>query len=101
MPCVGAAGCPDSHRSFPMERTVFVTGADRGLGFALCAGLLEQGWQVFAGQYMPEWPDLVSLASRHPQTLQLVPLDVSSLESVQAAAQRVAAQTDHVDVLIN
>ena len=36
-----------------MARTVFVTGGDRGLGFALCAKLLEQGWQVFAGQYLP------------------------------------------------
>jgi nucleoside-diphosphate-sugar epimerase len=40
-----------------MARIVFVTGADRGLGFAVCAKLLEQGWQVFAGQYMPQWPD--------------------------------------------
>jgi NAD(P)-dependent dehydrogenase (short-subunit alcohol dehydrogenase family) len=36
-----------------MERTVFVTGGDRGLGFALCAGLLEAGWRVFAGQCLP------------------------------------------------
>ena len=42
-----------------MQRTVFVTGADRGLGFALCTGLVERGWCVFAGQYMPEWPELL------------------------------------------
>jgi NAD(P)-dependent dehydrogenase (short-subunit alcohol dehydrogenase family) len=84
-----------------MERTVFVTGADRGLGFALCAGLLEGGWQVFAGQYMPELPDLSTLAGQYPQALHIVPLDVSSVESARAAAQAVAAITDHVDVLIN
>jgi len=84
-----------------MAHTVFVTGADRGLGFALCTELLEQSWQVFAGQYMPEWPDLSALASQHTQTLQVVPLDVSSVESVHIAAQTVAALTDHVDVLIN
>ena len=39
-----------------MQRTVLVTGADRGLGFALCTGLLDRGWRVFAGQYMPDWP---------------------------------------------
>ena len=40
------------------RRTAVVTGADRGLGSALCAGLLERGWRVAAGQYLPEWPEL-------------------------------------------
>ena len=84
-----------------MAPTVFVTGGDRGLGFALCAGLLEQGWQVFAGQFMPEWPDLSHLAGQYSQMLHIIPLDVSRVESVQAAAQTVAALTDQVDVLIN
>jgi NAD(P)-dependent dehydrogenase (short-subunit alcohol dehydrogenase family) len=84
-----------------MERTVFVTGGDRGLGLALCAALLQQGWQVFAGQYMPGWPELPALADQHPRTLQIVPLDVSSPGSARSAAQAVAAITDHVDALIN
>lgn len=84
-----------------MTQTVFVTGADRGLGFALCTELLKQDWQVFAGQYMPDWPDLSLLAEQYPQTLQIVSLDVSSVESTQAAAQTVAKRTDYVDALIN
>jgi NAD(P)-dependent dehydrogenase (short-subunit alcohol dehydrogenase family) len=50
---------------------------------------------------MPEWPDLAALADRCPGTLHVVPLDVSSLESVQAASETVARTTDHVDLLIN
>jgi NAD(P)-dependent dehydrogenase (short-subunit alcohol dehydrogenase family) len=84
-----------------MEHTVFVTGGDRGLGFALCGGLLAGGWQVFAGQYMPEWPDLSDLAGKYPQALHIVPLDVRSVESARAASHAVAAITDHIDVLIN
>jgi NAD(P)-dependent dehydrogenase (short-subunit alcohol dehydrogenase family) len=84
-----------------MAQTIFVTGADRGLGFALCAELLKQDWQVFAGQYMPEWPDLSLLAVQYSQTLHIVSLDVNSVESAHAAAQAVAKRTDHVDVLIN
>jgi len=81
--------------------SAFVTGADRGLGFALCAGLLQRGWRVFAGQYMPDWPDLADLADQHPAHLDLVPLDVASLASVNAAAQTVLALTDHIDLLIS
>lgn len=84
-----------------MKSTVFVTGADRGLGLALCSGLLERGWLVFAGQYMPQWPELSALATQYPQTLTIVPLDVSSLESTRAAARAVEDITDHIDVLIN
>ncbi|HEY6075135.1 MAG TPA: SDR family oxidoreductase [Anaerolineales bacterium] len=84
-----------------MAHTAFVTGADRGLGFALCAELLKQDWQVFAGQHKPEGPDLATLAGQYPQTLHMVMLEVRSVESVQAAAQAVAGRTDHLDVLIN
>ncbi len=84
-----------------MQPIAFITGADRGLGFALCGGLLERGWRVFGGQYMPDWPDLAALAERFPETLHAVPLDVTSVESAQAAAQAVAGMADRVDLLVN
>ena len=83
------------------ERIAVVTGADRGLGQALTAGLLKQGWRVFAGQYMPTWPELETLAAAYPQTLTCMPLDVAALDSVQAAAATVRAATGRVDLLIN
>jgi NAD(P)-dependent dehydrogenase (short-subunit alcohol dehydrogenase family) len=49
-----------------LKQTAFVTGADRGLGFALCEGLLQRGWQVFAGQHRPGWPQLGELGQRFP-----------------------------------
>ncbi len=84
-----------------MKGTAFVTGADRGLGQALCAGLLERGWRVFAGQYMPDWPELAALAEQYSTTLHLIPLDVSSAESAHAAAREVSTMTDALDLLIN
>lgn len=84
-----------------MQRTVLVTGADRGLGFALCTGLLDRGWRVFAGQYMPDWPELAALAGQFPVSPHIVPLDVSSTESVQAAVRTVSEMADHIDLLIN
>jgi NAD(P)-dependent dehydrogenase (short-subunit alcohol dehydrogenase family) len=82
-------------------QTALVTGADRGLGCALCAGLLERGWRVIAGQYLPDWPELGALAERYPDALQIVPLDVGSTESVRAAAQTAARAADRVDMLIS
>ena len=84
-----------------MTQIAVITGADRGLGFALTERLIREGWVVFAGQYMPEWPQLTALRDQAPERLHIIPLDVSSTESVQAAAQAVAQRTDHVDLLIN
>lgn len=84
-----------------MPNTVLITGADRGLGYSLCESLLMQGWIVFAGQYMPNWPDLGALQAQSPQTLHILPLDVQSAESAQAAAQIVREQTHRLDMLIN
>lgn len=84
-----------------MERTVFVTGGDRGLGLGLCVGLLRLGWRVFAGQYLPDWPELPALKREYPDSLEMVPLDVASMESIRAAAAFVKARAGALDVLIN
>jgi NAD(P)-dependent dehydrogenase (short-subunit alcohol dehydrogenase family) len=84
-----------------MTQTVFVTGADRGLGFAMVEILLARGWQVFAGQNMPEWNGLAKLRERYPETLVVVPLDVRLIESARAAAGVVRGVTTGLDMLIN
>lgn len=84
-----------------MQKSAFVTGADRGLGLAICAGLLKRGWQVFAGQFMPEWLELANLSSKYHDNLSLVPLDVGSVDSAKRAAEMVAKQTQKLDLLIN
>jgi NAD(P)-dependent dehydrogenase (short-subunit alcohol dehydrogenase family) len=84
-----------------MDPFALVTGADRGLGLALSTSLLERGWQVFAGQYMPDWPELEALAGKYPRALHILPLDVSSIDSAKAAAQAAGKVSDHIDLLIN
>jgi NAD(P)-dependent dehydrogenase (short-subunit alcohol dehydrogenase family) len=84
-----------------MHSTALVTGADRGLGFGLTQGLLQRGYRVFAGQYMPDWHELGELAGTYPDTLHLVPLDVGDTASCAAAAAAVGAMTGTIDVLIN
>lgn len=84
-----------------MHPIAVVTGADRGFGRALTAGLLTKGWRVFAGQYLPDWPELDALVSQYPDHLELVPLDVSSSVSVQSAAEAVRQHSNGVDLIIN
>jgi NAD(P)-dependent dehydrogenase (short-subunit alcohol dehydrogenase family) len=82
-------------------KTVLITGADRGLGLALSAGLAAQGWTVFAGQYLPDWQDLNRLAEQFPGRVHPLALDVGSDDSVRQAAAQLARHTDSLDMLIN
>ena len=81
------------------NQVALVTGADRGLGLALTQSLLEQGWTVVAGQFL-DWPELEALSVQFPETLHIVPLDVSSDKSVKEAFIRTKTKIDHIDLLI-
>ncbi|CAM4284583.1 SDR family oxidoreductase [Paenibacillus tarimensis] len=82
------------------NKTAYVTGCDRGLGLALARQLLERNYIVFAGEYMKAWPELGELG-RFSGRLHIVPLDVTSRESVEGAAAVIRGQTDKLDLLIN
>ena len=83
-----------------MIKTVFITGADKGLGFSLVQRFLREGVHVFAGQYQSS-SDLSDLAKSFPQALTPIPLDVSKLDSVRQAAETVAKLIPALDILIN
>jgi len=72
-----------------------------GLGFALTEALLARGWRVFAGQYLPDWPDLVNLTRQYPGMLIPIRLDVTDEGSVQFCRKTVASSSEAVDMLIN
>ncbi len=73
-------------------KTVLVTGANRGLGFALATGFLEAGWRVIAvAREMPELPQT--------DQLQVELCDLTDGQAIQALAARL--QGAPIDVLIN
>ncbi len=84
-----------------MAETVFITGADKGLGFSLAEKFLHESFRVFAGQYDAGAVNLQSLVERFPRMLTLVPLDVTSMDSVRRAAEIVSEQSPALDALIN
>lgn len=75
-------------------RVALVTGASGGLGCALVAELLAQGWRVAAGFHRE---------NVHPEAERLCPLrlDVTARECVEAAVATVVSRWQRVDLLIH
>lgn len=82
-------------------KTVFITGADRGIGFALAKKFVMEGYRVLCGQYMPGWTELAALQEEYPEQLYLLPLDVADTASVQKALEISRGLTEKIDMLIN
>lgn len=82
-------------------KSVFITGADRGIGLALCRCFLENGWRVFAGRFMQDWTELETLQKEYGQMLSMVKLDVGDQDSVDQAAEEVGKQAACLDMLVN
>jgi short-subunit dehydrogenase len=89
------------HRS---PRTVLVTGATAGIGRFLALDLARRGHTVFAsGRSEKALAELVAEGAEKGLALKSVQLDVTSRESIAAAAASVRAQTGGhgVDILVN
>jgi NAD(P)-dependent dehydrogenase (short-subunit alcohol dehydrogenase family) len=83
-----------------MRQTVFITGADKGLGFSLAAKFLREGFQVFAGKYATA-DNLQRLRGQSSKALTIVPLDVTDMDTIRRAAAAVSKHTAALDILIN
>jgi NAD(P)-dependent dehydrogenase (short-subunit alcohol dehydrogenase family) len=80
--------------------TVFVTGANRGLGLEFARQYAADGWLVFAACRSPgEASDLEALASQSDGRMRLLELDVTNPSTVRDAAKAVGRQP--IDLLIN
>jgi len=79
---------------------VFITGADRGLGFSLCKEFLLRGWTVFGGKFLQDYNLLEQECEKNP-ALHIIPLDAGDTESIIKARDLVLEKTDSLDMLIN
>lgn len=80
---------------------ILITGANRGIGFAMTKAYLERGAaHIFAAARNLDGADeLKALAAGNPITL--VPLDINDPISIAASLETVSQHTDHLDVLVN
>lgn len=84
-----------------MNEVVLVTGADRGLGYALAEKYLQSGFYVAAGKYLKDGTELDNLKESYPERLEIIDLDVSSTDSVKSAYSHFRRKFDRLDILIN
>jgi NAD(P)-dependent dehydrogenase (short-subunit alcohol dehydrogenase family) len=94
-----AADIPDQ-----TGRTAVVTGANGGLGLETARALAAAGAHVVMAARSREKAEeaIADILRGTPNAaLELVPLDLGSLESVREAAERIAAGHERVDILVN
>lgn len=83
------------------KKTALVTGGNGGIGSAICEGLLGSGFRVFlAARDKEKGKTAVDKLSERGE-IELVQLDISDDESIQAAVAQISKITDSLDVLIN
>jgi NAD(P)-dependent dehydrogenase (short-subunit alcohol dehydrogenase family) len=85
-------------------RVAVITGANTGLGYETALALAEHGAHVvLAVRNVDKGKDAAALIhkSRPNADLALQELDLTSLDSIRAAAEQLRASHDHIDLLIN
>jgi len=84
------------------QRTALVTGGNRGIGLAICEGLVDRGLRVVMGSRDEANGEAAARALRADGgTVRVEPVDVAEPDAIQACADRLAADDVAVDVLVN
>jgi NAD(P)-dependent dehydrogenase (short-subunit alcohol dehydrogenase family) len=84
------------------QRVAVVTGANKGLGFAIARGLLEQGIVVYLGARDAARGDRAAAAlATAGLNARFVHLDVTDPASIAVAADRIDREEGVLDILIN
>ena len=86
----------------PAQRLALVTGANKGIGFAVAEGLLELGMTVFLGaRDTSRGTAAVAALTARGLDARFVHLDVTDQTSVDAAADTITRDAGGLDILVN
>lgn len=84
-------------------KRILITGANRGIGLDLTRRYVQrEETLIFATCRNPDnAAELQSLAAQHPGRVHVIPLDVTSAQSIAESAAQVREHTDALEMLIN
>jgi NAD(P)-dependent dehydrogenase (short-subunit alcohol dehydrogenase family) len=86
----------------PVPGIALVTGAGSGIGRAVAAGLLQDGWRVvLAGRRRQSLEETAAQSKAPPSNVLVVPTDVTAAGDVEALFTRTAAEFGRLDLLFN
>ncbi|MBD3882882.1 SDR family NAD(P)-dependent oxidoreductase [Phormidium tenue FACHB-886] len=80
-------------------KIALVTGANKGIGFAIVQGLLSKEFEVILAARSLDRAK--AAAEKLNGSVRVVQLDVTDDHSIQQAVQQLSQEIDHLDVLIN
>jgi NAD(P)-dependent dehydrogenase (short-subunit alcohol dehydrogenase family) len=84
------------------QQTALVTGGNRGIGLAICEGLADRGLDVVMGSRDEANGEAAAAPLRADgATVRVEQIDVAEPDSIQACADRLAADDVTIDVLVN
>lgn len=85
------------------EKTVFVTGANKGIGFGIAKHLGLSGWKVILGARSEERAEraIDALKALNIDVAGWVKIELSDLDSVERAVQEVCDDYPYLSLLIN
>ncbi|MEE8153862.1 MAG: SDR family NAD(P)-dependent oxidoreductase, partial [Phycisphaerales bacterium] len=82
-------------------KTILITGASTGFGRDTAQTLARAGHNVFASMRDPKVKNRLHADALRGQDIEVVELDVTDTQSVDAAVAEVIAKAGRIDVLIN
>ncbi|WP_246124092.1 SDR family NAD(P)-dependent oxidoreductase [Nocardia bhagyanarayanae] len=86
----------------PQSTSTLITGGNKGLGLETARRLGEQGWTIFLGSRDPgRGRTAADQLSARGVNVTMVPLDVTSDQSMADAVGLVRQHTDRLDVLVD
>ena len=82
-------------------KTIFISGASRGIGLELCRQCLEHGDIILAGCRDPQKAHQLSKLQNNYENMEIVELDVDDEESVQKCFNQLHQRGEKIDKLFN
>lgn len=83
------------------QKTALVTGGNKGIGLAICQGLLQAGFNVILTARSREHGLEAIAQLGEPSSSRFVELDVTDDESIRKAAKQVSQDIHQLEVLVN